>query len=90
MRWTRSPGGGRFAPMTHLHRIDPARNMARFYRLSLQPTLFGGLSVVRTWGRIGTRGRIRIDLHPTEEQALAALVQLEAAKRRRGYAPAPD
>lgn len=25
-----------------LHRIDPARNMARFYRLDIQPNLFGG------------------------------------------------
>jgi predicted DNA-binding WGR domain protein len=24
-----------------LHRIDPARNMRRFYRLDLQPDLFG-------------------------------------------------
>ncbi|OYZ92578.1 MAG: molybdenum metabolism regulator, partial [Xanthobacter sp. 17-67-6] len=31
----------------HLRRIDPARNMRRFYTLSLQPTLFGGTSVVR-------------------------------------------
>ena len=34
-------------------RIDNARNMARYYTLSIQPTLFGE---VRYWGRIGTRG----------------------------------
>ncbi len=27
--------------MIHLTRIDPARNMARFYTMALQPTLFG-------------------------------------------------
>jgi predicted DNA-binding WGR domain protein len=26
----------------HLRRIDPARNMHRFYRLDLQPDLYGG------------------------------------------------
>ena len=27
--------------MTTLYRIDPKANMARFYALSVQPTLFG-------------------------------------------------
>lgn len=38
-----------------LHRLDPARNMARFYRLDVQPSLFGW-SVVSEWGRIGRPG----------------------------------
>ncbi|WP_159650744.1 WGR domain-containing protein, partial [Bosea sp. 125] len=33
-----------------LRRIDPTRNMRRFYVLSVQPTLFGGVSLVRHWG----------------------------------------
>ncbi len=41
-----------------LHRIDAARNMARFYRLDIQPNLFGGVSLMKEWGRIGSRGRI--------------------------------
>jgi hypothetical protein len=36
----------------HLRRIDPARNMRRFYRLDIQPDLFGGVLLVK-WGRIG-------------------------------------
>jgi predicted DNA-binding WGR domain protein len=39
-----------------LRRIDPARNMGRFYALSLQPDLFGTVSVVKEWGRIGQSG----------------------------------
>jgi predicted DNA-binding WGR domain protein len=35
----------------HLTRIDPARNMRRFYRLDVQPDLFGGFAVVKEWGR---------------------------------------
>ncbi|WP_182549864.1 WGR domain-containing protein [Phyllobacterium myrsinacearum] len=31
-------------------------NMARYNSLSLQPTLFVEIALVRTWGRIGTMG----------------------------------
>ncbi len=48
--------GKQTAPV-HLHRIDPERNMHRFYLLTVQPTLFGGVSVIRNWGRIGSSGR---------------------------------
>jgi predicted DNA-binding WGR domain protein len=40
----------------HLIRIDPARNMRRFYRLDVQPDLFSGFAVVKEWGRIARRG----------------------------------
>lgn len=73
----------------HLHRIDPARNMARFYRLSATPSLFGDTCLVREWGRIGRPGRIRIDLYAKKEDATAARVALEQTKRRRGYRDAP-
>lgn len=33
-----------------LTRIDNHRNMARFYKLDVQPTLFGECSLVREWG----------------------------------------
>jgi predicted DNA-binding WGR domain protein len=39
----------------HLGRVDPARNMRRFYRLDMQPDLFGGVLLVKEWGRIGAR-----------------------------------
>ncbi|WP_407114748.1 WGR domain-containing protein [Bradyrhizobium sp. LMG 9283] len=39
-----------------LTRIDNHRNMARFYRLDIQPTLFGECSLAMEWGRIGGRG----------------------------------
>lgn len=69
----------------HLHRIDPARNLARYYRLSSAPSLFGDICVVREWGRIGRPGRIRIDLYEKIEEAAVAQHLLERAKRRRGY-----
>ena len=38
--------------------IDPARNMHRFYRLDVQPDLFGGVLLVKEWGRIGAQARM--------------------------------
>jgi predicted DNA-binding WGR domain protein len=72
-------------PSTHLHRIDPARNMARYYNLAITPSLFGDAAVVREWGRIGKPGRMRIDLYEKAEEAAAAHAAIERAKTRRGY-----
>jgi predicted DNA-binding WGR domain protein len=33
-----------------LRRIDPAKNMRRFYRLDVQPDLFGGVLLMKEWG----------------------------------------
>ncbi|WP_083195256.1 WGR domain-containing protein [Pararhodobacter sp. CCB-MM2] len=69
----------------HLRRIDPERNMRRFYRMTVQPDLFGGASLIRAWGRIGTRGRQMVDVHSDEGMAVNALMALAARKRQRGY-----
>jgi predicted DNA-binding WGR domain protein len=69
----------------HLHRIDPDRNMYRFYGLTLQPTLFGGASVIRNWGRIGTQGQAMVQTFDDIDEASGALKRIEATKRRRGY-----
>jgi predicted DNA-binding WGR domain protein len=71
-----------------LLRIEPAANMARYYGISIEPTLFGDIALVRRWGRIGTRGARMIELHPDRPAALAAFGKLVSAKRRRGYAEA--
>ena len=69
----------------YLRRIDPSRNMARYYVLSIQPTLFGGSSVVREWGRIGTRGQCKVELHDDLQQAEQVKTSIERSKLRRGY-----
>lgn len=43
------------------------------------------LNALREWGRIGQGGQVRMDWFADEGHAVAALVALEAAKRRRGY-----
>ena len=73
-----------------LIRIVPSDNMARFYGIALQPTLFGEVAVVRCWGRIGTRGRAMTVTYPDAGQAAEALAKLETKKRRRGYVTPKD
>jgi predicted DNA-binding WGR domain protein len=68
-----------------LTRIDHHRNMARFYKLDVQPTLFGGWSVVREWGRIGQGGTVRSALYACARDAEAAVDRQRAVKERRGY-----
>ncbi|MES5047246.1 WGR domain-containing protein [Rhizobium nepotum] len=69
----------------HLQRIDPTQNMRRFYMLAIQPTLFGGASIIRNWGRIGTGGQTMIETFDTEADADMAASRLERMKKRRGY-----
>ncbi|MGN6449159.1 MAG: WGR domain-containing protein [Brucella intermedia] len=69
----------------HMRRIDPTQNMRRFYSLAIQPTLFGGASVIRNWGRIGTNGQSMIETFDKAEDAIMAMARLEQVKRRRGY-----
>jgi predicted DNA-binding WGR domain protein len=71
----------------HLIHVDPEINMARFYGIELQPTLFGEVSVLRTWGRIGTNGQAMMVTYDDEALASEALHNLEKQKLRRGYVP---
>lgn len=71
---------------THLEHLDAERNCFRFYRLDIQPTLFGGWSLVRQWGRIGTWGRQAISCFETRKEAKRALERFASNKCRRGYA----
>ena len=73
------------APGIALTRIRPERNQWRFYRLDLQPDLFGQICVVRAWGRIGRPGRCRRDPFPDHARAVRARDQLASTKRWRGY-----
>jgi predicted DNA-binding WGR domain protein len=68
-----------------LRRIEPEKNMARFYAIDIERTLFGEWAVVRSWGRIGTRGRQHEVWLPGFEAAFAIADNLAATKRLRGY-----
>ncbi|MBT9293120.1 WGR domain-containing protein [Hyphomicrobiaceae bacterium 22] len=68
-----------------LRRVEPERNMHRFYVLGVERDLFGQWVLVREWGRIGRQGRVRADAYPSAAAARAALGQLANLKRQRGY-----
>lgn len=68
-----------------LTRTNNSRNMARFYKLDVQPTLFGEWSVIREWGRIGRAGTVRIEVYPTRGTADLAVVAHFNRKTRKGY-----
>jgi predicted DNA-binding WGR domain protein len=70
----------------YLERHDPEKNMARFYRMTLAPTLFGEWALIREWGRIGSPGTVRETWFDTEMLALKEQQKLLRRKQRRGYA----
>lgn len=70
-----------------IERIDAEKNMARFYAMSMETTLFGETCLVRRWGRIGSNGQ-RMEHHfGREEDAVRLFLDLLRQKRRRGYRP---
>jgi predicted DNA-binding WGR domain protein len=72
-----------------LERVDPVRNIARYYVLSIEPTLFAKHTLIRRWGSIGSFGRERLQFFGGGEasQAQVSLETWLARKRKRGYAP---
>jgi predicted DNA-binding WGR domain protein len=73
-----------------LTRSDPARNLHRYYRLDVQPDLFGAWCFIREWGRIGRAGQVRSVPFLTPAEASAALDKQRRAKERKGYAHAGE
>jgi len=61
--------------------------MARFYALSISPTLLGEVQLIRRWGRIGARGQTMCHSFEHENDAVRMFLDLLRRKRRRGYAP---
>lgn len=72
------------APL-YMERRDGRRNMARFYRVSVERDLYGTLMISRCFGRIGTRGRVLSEAFACEGEASLRVAALSNAKRRRGY-----
>jgi len=68
-----------------LYRIDPAKRMHRYYRIDVQPDLFGEWCLMREWGRIGRSGQVHVAPYPTESEARTAMQWQHRAKERRGY-----
>jgi predicted DNA-binding WGR domain protein len=73
----------------YVERTDAGRNMARFYTLAIEPTLFGTPCLTRRWGRIGTSGQTMVHHFDREEDAVSFFLDLLRAKRARGYRTRP-
>lgn len=69
----------------YIERTDTARNMARFYAMSIEPNLFGEACLTRRWGRIGTKGQMMVHHFEAEKDAVALFLDLIRQKRGRGY-----
>lgn len=59
--------------------------MARYYALSIQPTLFGETALIRAWGRIGTLGQEISHIFASEADANAMLLAISRRKTAKGY-----
>jgi predicted DNA-binding WGR domain protein len=69
-----------------LIRVDPARNIHRWYVVGVQATLLDTWAVVCGWGSLRTRyERWRIIPCASAEEAQGRMAQIVAAKQRRGY-----
>lgn len=71
----------------YIERVDPKRNMARFYLLTIEPTFFGTPRLVRRSGRIGTAGQAKVHHFEHEKEAVCLFLDLLRIRRARGYRP---
>lgn len=69
----------------YAERLDPARNMARFYALEVSEDLFGAMWLERRWGRIGSRGQIKFELVDDGHDPSTRIETIARQKTRRGY-----
>lgn len=74
-----------FPARIKLRRIDPVKNMRRFYLMTVQRDLFGGATLMREWGRIGSAGKLQQSHYSDEGQAVDELATLAQQKFKRGY-----
>lgn len=68
-----------------LHRINPAKNEARFYLVEATPTLLDPYAVIRVWGRIGGAQRHKINPCRSAAEAEELAERLVRRKIKRGY-----
>jgi predicted DNA-binding WGR domain protein len=77
--------------IAYLERHNDEKNMHRFYRLAIYPTLFGEYALVREWGRCtsrptyGKRGQRKEEWFAQEAEAQAAAEKLKTSKCKKGY-----
>lgn len=76
--------------MPFFTRIDPAKNIHRFWRSVVTPTLLGGFSLLREYGRIGSPGTVQIRTFDREQDAQRAEQRGIRRRELHGYEPTQD
>ena len=76
--------------MVFFTRIDPTKNVARFWLSIVTPTLLGGWSLLREWGRIGSPGRMESRTFEREDEARRAEQRGIRRRELHGYQPTQD
>ena len=70
----------------HLIRIEPEKNMNRWYSVCVQPTLLDPVAVICAWGRRHTNYyRLRVLPADSQEAAEEMAAEVVVRKIRRGY-----
>ena len=65
--------------------VDPATNRRRWYSLCTSRDLWGDVTVIHRWGRLGRQGREAIDW-PADKAELRGIIQrVEKVRRQHGY-----
>ena len=74
-----------FEHTVRLASIDPSTNRHRSYALAWQPTLWGEVTLVRTWGRLHRPGRSRATVDADRASARADIRRLLRRRLRHDY-----
>jgi len=75
-----------FQQYARFERIDASHNCQRFYSLSWQPLLWGGVALVRHWGRMGSAGSQRLEgTYPDRQSAQLLAERLIRRRLTRRY-----
>ena len=69
----------------YLERVDPSRNLARFYAVSIQLNLFGEPTLIRMFGRIDKVGHALVETFADVSSAELARTTIVQKKLKRGY-----
>jgi predicted DNA-binding WGR domain protein len=64
--------------------VIPEKNRRAFYRLIATRDLFT-YTLIRNWGRIGARGRLRVDRFDDEPNMTRSMGQILKKRLRHGY-----
>jgi predicted DNA-binding WGR domain protein len=78
-------GGVAFEHVVRFESVDRAQQRFRFYELRWHTTLWGGVALVRGWGRLGTPGHARVREYPDRASAAPDAERAVRRRLRRGY-----